>query len=157
MPEPSGETGECDPFAGLEISVHQLSINPSTMVMPVYLRFPEAAPGIGQDGSVPFIGTLGGVFSHLANQQGFPDRIYFMFEVGPAMPGTYQNLEIRKEGCENLAFTEPRLTIPDLPADDQPADDQPSLSCNKDLAADDCKKAGGKWVINVNPAYCDCP
>ncbi len=152
MPEPSGETGECDPFAGLDISVHQLSINPNTMVMPVYLRFPETAPGIGQDGSVPFIGTLGGVFSHLANQQGFPDRIYFMFEVGPEMPGTFQNLEIRKDGCENLAFTEPRLTIPDVPADDQP-----SPSCNKDLGAEDCKKAGGIWFTEVDDPYCLCP
>ncbi len=157
MPEPSGETGECDPFAGLEISVHQLSINPNTMVMPVYLRFPEAAPGIGQDGSVPYMGTLGGVISHLVNQQGFPDRVYFMFEVGTEMPGTLQNLEIRKEGCDNLIFTEPRLTIPDLPADDQPGDDQPSPGCNKDLGAEECKKAGGDWVINVYPPYCDCP
>jgi len=156
-PEPSDETADCDPFAGMEISVHQLSINPDTMVMPVYLRFPAAAPGIGPDGSVPYMGTLGGVISHLENQQGFPDRIYFFFEVGPAMPGTLQNLEIGKEGCENSLFTEPRLTIPEVPAGDQPGDDQPSTGCTKDLAAEDCKIAGGKWVINVNPAYCDCP
>ena len=155
--QPSEEPGDCDPFAGLEISVHQLSINPDTMVMPLYLRFPEAAPGIGEDGSVPFIGNLGGVVSHLVNQQGFPDRIYFLFEVGPAMAGTWQNLEIRKEGCGDPVFTEPRLTIPEVPADDQPAEEQPGPSCKKDLAAEDCKKAGGIWVINVNPPYCDCP
>ena len=67
LPEPSDESGNCDPFAGLEISVHQLGINPETMVMPVYLRFPAAAPGIGPDGSVPYLGTLGGVVSHLVN------------------------------------------------------------------------------------------
>lgn len=155
--EPSGETGDCDPFAGLDISVHQLSINPNTMVMPVYLRFPAAAPGISQDGSVPFIGTLGGVFSHLANQQGFPDRVYFFFEVGPAMAGTLQNLEIRKEGCDNPIFTEPRLTIPDVSIGDQPGDDQPSPSCKKDLGVEDCKKAGGTWFTGVDDPYCLCP
>ena len=78
------------------------------------------------------------------------------------MPGTLQNLDIKKAGCEETAFTEPRLTIPELrtvdqTADDQPADEQAGPSCNKDLTADDCEKAGGKWVMNVNPAYCDCP
>jgi len=156
-PEPSDETADCDPFAGMEITVHQLSINPDTMVMPVYLRFPEVAPEIGPDGSLPYIGTLGGVVSHLVNQQGFPDRVYFFFEIGPAMPGTLQNLEIGKEDCGDPFFTEPRLTIPELSAVDQPADEQPGPGCNKDLAVDDCNKAGGKWVINVNPAYCACP
>jgi len=150
--EPSDETGNCDPFAGLEISVHQLNINPETMIVPIYLRFPAAVPGIGEDGIIPFWGTLGGQESNLCNQQGFEDRLYCMFTLQPAAPGTLQNLEIYMDDCPDPVVTIPKVTIPNLPSNDQPG-----TSCNKDLEDKACTDAGGFWSKDVPDPFCLCP
>ena len=167
-PEPADETANCDPFAGLEISVHQLNINPETMVFPIYLRFPGAVPEIGEDGINPFWGKLGGRVSNLCNQQGFEDRLYCMFTLQPSTPGTLQDLEIHKEDCPDPVITIPNVTIPylpsnhqpsnDQPSNDQPSNDQPSTSCTADLGPGDCEAAGGLMSTGVNTApKCVCP
>ncbi len=153
--EPPDDTADCDPFAGLEISVHQLNINPETMAFPIYLRFLGSVPEIGEDGTNPFMGILGKFESYLSNQQGFEDRLYFMFILEPGTPGTLQDLEIYKEDCPGPIITIPKVTIPDLPSNDQP-----SPSCNKDLGAEECKAAGGTWIVDLkvpNGSYCQCP
>jgi len=144
--EPSEETGDCEPFADMEISVHLLNINPETLTLPVYLRFPDALTGIGEDGALPFEGRFGLLKSYLTNQQGFPDRMYFMFTLQPNMPGTLQDLEIFRDDCPNPVFTQPRLTIPEIPGS----------TCNKDLGENACKDAGGVWP-DVDDPYCICP
>jgi len=156
--QPSEETGDCDPFAGMEPSVRMLGINPDTMVLPIYLRFTEAVPGLPEDGTIPFWASVGGAMSYLTNQQGFDNRIYFMVELGPEDPGTLQRFEVFKEGCDYPVFTEPRLTIPEtgLTIPDLPAEDE-EPSCRKDFGAEECKKAGGTWFIAVGDPYCKCP
>lgn len=154
--EPSDETAECDPFAGLEISVHLLNINRNTMSLPLYLRFPGAVPDLGGDGTMPYRGNLGGEESSLCNQQGFEDRLYCMFTLQPSTPGTLQNLEIFKEDCPEPVFTLPRLTIPEVPNDDQPGN-QPGTTCQADLGEKACADAGGIYISNVDKPYCYCP
>jgi len=147
--EPSEETGNCDPFAGQEISVHLLNIDPQSLTLPVYLRFTAAVPDLGGDGSMPYRGVLGGwLESSLCNQQGFEDRLYCMFTLQSSTPGTLQDLEIYKEDCPNPVFTQPRLTIPEVPV--------PSSTCNKDLGENACEDAGGIWP-DVDDPYCICP
>ena len=109
----SGEEENCDPFAGMDISVHVLNINPETLTLPVYLRFPEVVPDLG-DGTMPYRGELGGQGSSLCNQQGFPDRLYCMFTLQPDYPGTLRDLNFFKEDCPDPVFTQPRLTIPEI-------------------------------------------
>jgi hypothetical protein len=152
MPEPSGETGNCDPFAGLEISVRLLNINPGTMSLPVYLRFPGAVPDLGEDGTMPYRGTLGSLDSSLCNQQGFEDRLYCMFTLQPSTPGTLQDLEIYKEDCPEPVFTLPSLTIPEVPNDDQPGS-----TCQSDLGPSACADAGGAYITDVDDPFCYCP
>ncbi|NQS92042.1 MAG: hypothetical protein HQ574_06490, partial [Chloroflexi bacterium] len=151
-PEPSDETADCDPFAELEISVHMLNINPANLSLPVYLRFPGAVPGIGEDGTMPYRGNLGGEESSLCNQQGFEDRLYCMFTLQPSTPGSLQNLEIFKEDCPEPVFTLPRLTIPEVPKDDQP-----DPTCQADLGPNACKNAGGAYITTVDKPFCYCP
>ena len=143
-PQPGEDPGDCDPFAGLEPSIQMLNIDPRDLVLPVYLRFASAAPGIGDDGSIPYLATLGGLEAYLVNQQGFEDRVYFMFEIGPSMPGTLQQLEVFKEGCDDPVFTEPQLSIP-------------LIGCKEDLNEETCPLAGGVWFTGVDDPYCVCP
>jgi len=153
-PEPTDETANCDPFAGLEISVHQLNINPETMVLPIYLRFPGAVPEIGEDGIIPFRGELGGGESNLCNQQGFEDRLYCMFTLQPSAPGTLQDLEIYMADCPDPVLTIPKVTIPELTRTDQPG-----TSCTADLTSGDCEAAGGHMSsggVQTAPK-CICP
>ena len=152
VPEPTDETAECDPFADMEISVKLLNINPDTMSLPVYLRFPGPVPDLGGDGTIPYWGTLGSQESYLCNQQGFEDRLYCMFTLQPSIPGTLQDLEIYKEDCPDPIFTLPRLTIPEVPKDDQP-----DSTCQADLGPKDCANAGGIYISNVDKPYCYCP
>ncbi len=146
--EPPDESAACDPFAGLEISVHMLNINPGTMSLPVYLRFPGAVPGLGGDGTMPYRGTLGSLESSLCNQQGFEDRLYCMFTLEPSTPGTLQELEIHKEDCPDPVFTQPRLTIPDLPSND---------TCQANLGQSACAEAGGAYITDLDDPFCYCP
>ena len=127
----------------------QKIIHLSVIPLPVYLRFPEVVPDLG-DGTMPYRGELGGLVSFLCNQQGFPDRLYCMFTLQPDYPGTLRDLNFFKEDCPDPVFTQPRLTIPEIP------DDQPSATCNKDLGENACKNAGGIWP-DVDDPYCSCP
>ncbi|MEE8355967.1 MAG: hypothetical protein V3R33_01545, partial [Anaerolineales bacterium] len=152
-PEPSDETDDCDPFAGLDISVRLLNINPNTLSLPMYLRFPGAVPDLGPDGSMPYRGTLGSLDSSLCNQQGFEDRLYCMFTLQPSTPGTLQELEIYKEDCPEPVFTLPRLTIPEVTNDDQPG---PGTTCQADLGSSACAEAGGFYMGDVPDPFCSC-
>jgi hypothetical protein len=155
-PAPSGdEPSECDPFAGQDISVILLSINPETLVFPVYLRFPEVVPEIGEDGTIPFRATLGPFESYLANQQGFANRAYFMFIVTQDVAGSALDLEIYKDGCEDPIFTQPRLMIPAI--QQVPKEEQPRPTCKKKLEKNACEEAGGFWFTGVDDPYCLCP
>lgn len=150
--EPPDESAACDPFAGLEISVRLLNINPGTMSLPVYLRFPGPVPDLGGDGTMPYRGTLGSLASFLCNQQGFEDRLYCMFTLQPSTPGTLQDLEIYKENCPEPVFTLPSLTIPEVPNDDQPGS-----TCQSDLGSSACAEAGGAYMGDEPVPYCYCP
>jgi len=152
-PEPSDETDDCDPFAGLDISVRMLNINPTNLSLPVYLRFPGAVPDLGPDGYMPYRGTLGSLDSSLCNQQGFEDRLYCMFTLQPSTPGTLQELEIYKEDCPEPVFTLPRLTIPEVPSDDQPG---PGTTCQADLGPSACAEVGGFYMGDVPDPFCSC-
>jgi predicted outer membrane repeat protein len=153
-PELSDETANCDPFTGLDISVRLLNINPNTMSLPIYLRFPGAVPDLGPDGSMPYWGTLGSLDSFLCNQQGFEDRLYCMFTLQPSTPGTLQELEIYKEDCPEPVFTLTRLTIPEVPNDDQPG---PGTTCQANLGPSACAEVGGAYMGDVPDPFCSCP
>ena len=150
--EPSDDTaGICDPFAGLEISVVLLNVNPETLSLPVYLRFPNPVPGI-KEGEMPYRAELGGTESTLCNQQGFEDRLYCMFTLPPGAPGSTLDLEIYQDGCKDPVFTQPQLTVPDLIQTD------PDPECRKDLNKQACEAAGGQMSTGQTTApHCICP
>jgi hypothetical protein len=151
-PPPSApeEAADCDPFAGLDMRVFTLSVNPETLVLPLYLRFQQEVPDIGEDGVIPYWATLGNLESYLCNQQGFPDRLYCMFRLEPGDIGRTLDLAIFKEGCDNPVFTQPGLAIPEI---------QQSVACSKDLGEKACKEAGGTWEKDSRAGdyYCHCP
>lgn len=148
-PPAAPEQGEdCDPFAGLEIRVYTLRVDPDTLILPVYLRFQQTVPEIGEDGIIPYWGKLGSLESYLSNQQGFPERLYFMFRLEPGDVGRAADLEIFKEGCEGPVFAQPGLAIPDI---------QQNAVCGKDLGEKACKEAGGTWFTGVDNPFCVCP
>ncbi len=150
-PEETAEDNNCDPFAGLDIRVYTLSVDPETLVLPVYLRFQQEVPDMGEDEVSPYRGMLGSLESYLSNQQGFADRLYFMFRLQPGDVGRAADLAVFKEGCDDPVFEQPRLAIPEI--QQGTGEEQ---SCRKDLGQQACEDAGGIWP-DLDKPYCVCP
>jgi predicted outer membrane repeat protein len=150
-PGSSDEGENCDPFAGLDISVFMLQIDPETLSFPVYLGFPQAVPALPDDGSMPFRGELGEFMSYLVSQQGFEGRLYFLFNPSRSAIGSTRDLRVFMDGCEEPVFSYPSLTIPEFPSETE------ELVCRRGLGPSACADAGGLWFTGVDDPFCICP
>jgi len=155
MPEPSPS---CDPFEGEEISLIMLNLPGDTRNLPVLLRVAEGIfPGFDPNGETTneYIAKLGQTQAYLVNQQGFPERAYFMFHIPEGMEGTAQFFELRLNDCPNPVFTQPNLLIP-MPSSS--SSDQPGPVCTADLISSACEAAGGNMSSGTTTTpRCVCP
>jgi len=154
-PEPSPS---CDPFEEIELSLMLLNLPPDTRNLPVYLKVAEGIfPGFELNGesAVKYSAKLGEIQAYQVSQQGFPERVYFMFNIPEGMEGTAQFFELRLNDCSDPVFQQANVLIP-VPRSTDP--DKPSLVCKIGLDKDSCKKAGGTWVDGgaVGASYCNC-
>jgi hypothetical protein len=129
------------PFENMDISVLMLNVDPKTLVLPLYLKFPDGVPG--QDEATPwkFKATLGEMEAYQCGLQGFEDRLYCMFQLPPDAPGLAFDLNLFVDDCEDPAYIHPLVTIP-----------VPKTQCTEKLAKDACEASGGKMSEGVSAA-----
>jgi hypothetical protein len=136
----------CNPFENMDISVVLLSVPADTLVLPLYLKIPGGVPGMEGSELWDYRALLGEIESYRCGLQGFPDRLYCMFNLPPEALGLALDLKLFIGNCEDPAYYQPKVTIP-LP------------QCNADLDEEACKVAGGTWKRPATGGdyYCDCP
>ncbi len=135
------------PFENMDISVFMLNVPADTLVLPLYFRFPGDVPGLNEAVPWQFRALLGETKSYQCGLQGFPDRLYCMFNLPPDAPGTALDLMLYINECVDPAYTQPKVTIP-----------EPKTQCTEDLGEDDCVAAGGEMSDGGAAAlYCICP
>ena len=145
--EPDDSSDNCDPFDGLDISVLMLNVPADTLVLPLYLKFPDGVPG--QNEAIPWVyrAMLGKIESYRCGLQGFEDRLYCMFQLPPDAPGLAFDLKLFVDDCADPSYSQPKVTIP-----------EPKMQCTIDLDKDACEAAGGKMSTGVTTApSCICP
>jgi predicted outer membrane repeat protein len=162
---PQGSTDSsdrCDPFAGMEVSLYTLGLPKDTLQLPVVLRvIGGEIPGLNPESMNGFplyeySAQLGDFQSNKCGLQGFPDRLFCMFQMLPGSPGLALDFKLKLEGCEDPVYSQPMLSIPEPQSGDVPGD--PGLVCTKDLKTPECEAAGGEMSksIQVGPV-CICP
>ena len=146
-PEPSPS---CDPFEDMNVSLILLNLPPDTRNLPVYLKVAKGIfPGFDPDGDIPndYIAKLGVFEAYQISQQGFPERLYFMFHIPEGMEGTSQQFQVWLPDCPEPVYELPAIQIP-----------VPKPVCNADLSESDCVAAGGTYHrINDKTSTCICP
>ncbi|NOQ40838.1 MAG: hypothetical protein GQ562_11040 [Anaerolineales bacterium] len=145
--DPPGDTADnCNPFENMDISVVLLSVPADTLVLPLYLKIPGGVPGMEGSELWDYRALLGEIESYKCGLQGFPDRLYCLFNLPPEALGLALDLKLFIGNCEDPAYYQPKVTIP-LP------------QCKADLDEEACKVAGGTWKRPVTGGdyYCDCP
>lgn len=150
-PEPSPS---CDPFEEVELSLILLNLPPDTRNLPVYLKVAKGIfPGFDPDelnGEPPFeySAKLGEIQAYQVSQQGFPERLYFMFHIPEGAEGTVQQFELRLPDCPEPIHELPAVQIP-----------VPKQTCTADLNAEKCKIAGGSYeqIGRTGKYECVCP
>ena len=94
--------------------------------------------------------------SYQCGLQGFPDRLYCMFDIPEGMEGTAQFFELRLNDCQYSVYTQAKVLIPVPLVDDDPDPSVPT--CKADLKDPDCTAAGGHMSTGVTTApSCVCP
>lgn len=137
----------CSLFKGLDLKVVLLKLNPETLVLPLYFRFPGEVPGPAEGEIYEYEASLGKYPSYRCELQGYEDRLYCLFKLPERALGEVVDLTLAVEGCENPVFKQSPIQIPEK-----------QLVCTKDLSAEDCKAAGGKMSSGTTTApYCICP
>ena len=102
--------GLCNPFADLELSLVLLNLPSDTRDLPVYLRVnAEAFPGMNGEPSTQYNAKLGTIASHICGPQGFPDRLYCMFNIPKGMEGTAQPFSLWLPDCPEPVFELPAI------------------------------------------------
>lgn len=145
--EPDDSSDNCDPFDGLDISVFLLNVPADTLVLPLYLKFPDGIPGQNDTEPWKFRALLGEVEAYQCGLQGFEDRLYCMFNLLPSAPGLALDLLLFVDDCEDPSYTQPKVTIP-----------EPKVQCSKDLNQSDCEAAGGTYSGGgAAQPTCNCP
>ncbi|NQS91407.1 MAG: hypothetical protein HQ574_03275 [Chloroflexi bacterium] len=141
----------CDPFEGEEISLVLLNLPPDTGNLPVYLKVAEGIfPGFEVEPPLSYNAKLGEIQAYKVSQQGFPERLYFMFNIPEGVEGTAQLFELRLNDCPEPVYLQPNVLIP-VPKSIDP-------KCTADLKEADCKAAGGHMSPGVTTApTCVCP
>ena len=129
-----------------------LSLPPDTRILPVYLRVEEEFfRGFEPDGDLPneYIAKLGKEEANQASQQGFPNRVYWMFYIAEGVEGTDQSFTLWLPDCPEPVYELPAIQIP-VPKPITP-------TCSVDLNAEDCKAAGGSYQLVGRQYQCVCP
>jgi len=143
----------CNPFKDIEVSIMMLSLPPDTRKLPVYLKVDnEFFPGFEPDGDLPneYIAMLGDNEAYQVSQQGFPNRVYFMFNIPAGEEGTDQSFTLWLPDCPEPVY--------ELPAIQIPVPKQVAPTCSADLSERDCVATGGTYFnINDTTSTCICP
>ncbi|MCK4489340.1 MAG: hypothetical protein KAU23_03720, partial [Anaerolineales bacterium] len=129
---PDDSSTNCEPFENMDISVVLLSVPADTLVLPLYLKIPGGVPGMEGSELWDYRALLGEIESYKCGLQGFPDRLYCMFNLPPGVLGLALDLKLFIGNCEDPAYYQPKVTIP-LP------------QCHADLGETACEAAGGTW------------
>ncbi|MCD6425631.1 MAG: hypothetical protein J7L35_09000 [Anaerolineales bacterium] len=144
----------CDPFFEMEVSLVLLHLPAETRNLPVYLKA-EIIPGLNPEemnGSplYEYSAKLGDNQAYQCGLQGFPDRLYCMFNIPPGVEGTVLTYELRLKDCPDPVYLQPNVLIPELY--------NPTPACNAKLNKEDCEAAGGKMNMETTTSpYCICP
>ncbi len=158
---PPEDSFDCDPFAGMEVSLLTLGLPGETMTLPVVLRADYEIPGLNPEamnGSplYEYRAQLGDNESLKCGLQGFPDRLYCLFKIPSNVPGMALDFKLYLNECEDPVYLQPLLSIPEPKAGDDPGD--PGLVCTMDLKDPECSAAGGKMSEGTATVpICVCP
>ena len=146
--------GLCNPFAEMEVSLVLLNLPGDTRNLPVYVKVnDDVIPGMDGEPLNKYTANLGEIASYKCGLQGFPDRLYCMFNIPKGEEGTAKYFELRLNDCEDPVFVQANVLIP-LPL----AGDDPGPVCKVDLGPGDCEAAGGHMSEGVTTApRCICP
>jgi hypothetical protein len=140
--------GLCNPFDNLEISSVILNLPSDTRNLPVYLKVSsEIFPGFEPDSSLSndYSAKLGDVMAYQVSQQGFPDRLYFMFNIPEGWENTAQTFTVWLPDCPEPVYELPAVQIP-----------EPKVTCEVDLNKENCEKAGGTFKESRTTSGGDC-
>ena len=146
--------GLCNPFADMEVSLVLLNLPADTRKLPVYVKVNDDVIA-GMDGEPlnEFRAKLGNITSYQCGLQGFPDRLYCMFNIPKGAEGTAKYFELWLNDCEDPVFVQANVLIPE-----PLAGDDPGLVCTVDLGPGACEAAGGHMSDGVTTApRCVCP
>ena len=139
--------------SNMELAYVMLNLHPDTRNLPVYLKVPDSIfPGFDPDDDLPdgYSAKLGELEAYQVSQQGFPERLYFMFHIPEGLEGTSQPFTVWLPDCPEAVYELPAIQIP-VPKPVSPA-------CSADLNEKDCKAAGGTFSDNGDkPSTCKCP
>jgi len=146
--------GLCNPFAEMEVSLVLLNLPGDTKKLPVYLKVNDGViPGMEGEHLNEFRAELGNIVSYQCGLQGFPDRLYCMFNIPGGEEGTAKYFKLWLNDCEDPVFVQANVLIPE-----PLAGDDPGPVCKEDLGPGDCEAAGGHMSEGVTTARrCVCP
>ncbi len=150
------DVGYCSILDDLELSLIQLVMPGDTRNWPIYLRvkgdyFPGFDPEYPGKKPPQFIAKLGNLTPYKIDQQGFPDRLYFMFNIPKGIEGTTLPFSVWLSGCPKPIYELPAIQVP-LPEPCDPV-------CNTALGPEECRKAGGSYeqIARTGKYECVCP
>jgi hypothetical protein len=152
-PEPSLP---CDLFEEFQYSLNLSNIPYGTTNLTLNIKFSNGDLEIWDAlGEMAYSASLGDTKAEGYQEEGYPNRVYFHFQLPESAPGNVRDFSLFRDDCDNPLISIPRVTIPESDILDP---DKPSLVCKKDLDKDSCKEAGGTWVDGgaVGASYCDC-
>lgn len=143
----------CDPFQELDVWFYHLDLPGDTRNWPVYLKvdqdfFPGYDPDQNNGEPPAYSATLGEMEAYSISQQGFPQRLYFMFNILEGLEGTDQPFQVWLPDCPEPVYELPAVQIP-----------LPTLICTAELDAEQCKLAGGSYeqIGRTGKYECVCP
>ncbi len=146
----------CNPFLGKEIKIVLLSIPPETRNLPLYIKVPDGMiPGADEDGQnlnpeYEYRANLGDIASYKCGLQGFPDRLYCMFNIPEGKEATAQPFQLWLSDCPEPVYELPAVQIPEIEPE--------GPVCNADLNEKKCTAAGGTYYrLNDKTSTCICP
>lgn len=147
----------CNLLDGLEIKPVILALPPDTRNLPIYLKaaadvFPGIDPEqLAGEALIPYGAKLGDIEAYKCGPQGFPNRLYCMFNIPEGMEGTEQSFQLTLPDCSNPVYKLAAIQIPQL----QPAK---GPTCSADLSEANCTAAGGSFYrLTDKSATCLCP
>lgn len=136
----------CPEFNLEPIKLVFLPLPGDTRILPLYVKFNGPVP---EDLVDRLESNLGDIKSYRCSLQGFEDRVFCLSEIPQGSEGAQVPFVLNFDGCSEPIYKLPAVQIP-VPEPVAP-------TCSADLAAEDCKAAGGSYEL-VNRKYqCVCP